>query len=177
MFNQNGHEYTLKGSFLEMKRHYGELTRRLSIKVTEFKSDADFDLLEKYQKDLAKFKLNLLQIEESCADFPDKANEIKEKRNYDRIQMHYTACQEDFENDRQAQRQKKLEDDLYSEAVVDIASDEKFTMGILRNILNGEIDKLVYDLVFAMEVLTAFFIFVKANHPLLKNIEGNTTNT
>ena len=63
---------------------------------------------------------------------------------------------------------------MYASALIDLVSDEVFVMEVLRNILNGDIDKLEYDVVFAMAVLTDFFTFVKENNPLLKNYKGNT---
>ena len=88
--------------------------------------------------------------------------------------IRFIFFQTDFLNDRLAQRQKELDEQFHSEAVVEIATDEVFIMKILQNILEGETDKLTYDLAFAMEVLTGFFISVKANHPLLKEINDST---
>ena len=48
-------------------------------------------------------------------------------------------------------------------------------MDILKNILDGEVESLTYDIVFAMAVLTDFFTFVKENNPLLKSYNGNMT--
>lgn len=173
MFKQGENEYTLKGTYLEVKHYYGILTRKLAIMQTEALGDADFDLLEKYEKDIAKFELNINQIKEAIEINPDKEAEIKERRNYDSLIKNYEACKSDFENDRKAQRQKTLRNKLYSSALLELVSDEEFVMSILRNILNGDIDKLEYDIVFAMAVLTNFFTFVKENNPLLKSYKGS----
>lgn len=174
MYKQGEREYTLKGTFLEVKHYYGILTRKLAVMQSNALGDADLDLLEKYEADLAKFNLNILQIEEECQDFPDKADDIKSRRNYSSLIENRDACQTDFDNDRKAQRQKKLRDDLYSSVLMELITDEHFVMDILRNILNGDTGKLEYDFVFAMAVLTDFFTFVKANNPLLNAYKGNT---
>jgi len=173
MYKQGEREYSLKGSYLEVKHYYGLLTRKLAIMQTQAIGDADLDSLEKYENDIQKFQLNITQIDEACEVTPDKAEEIKTRRNYDSIKANYNACLSDFNADRKAQRQKKLRDELYASALIDLISDEVFVMDILKNILNGEIDKLEYDAVFAMAVLTDFFTFVNQNNPLLRNYKGN----
>lgn len=175
MYKQGDREYTLKGTYLEVKHYYGLLSRKLAIMQTQAVGDADLDALEKYENDIQKFELNITQIEESCELTPEKADDIKARRNYDNIVKNYNACLEDFKNDRKAQRQKKLRDELYASVLIDLISDEKFVMDILKNVLNGEIDKLEYEVVFAMAVLTDFFTFVKENNPLLQNYKDSTT--
>ncbi len=175
MYKQGDREYTLKGTYLEVKHYYGLLTRKLAILQTMALGDVDFDLLEKYESDIQKFTLSITQIEESCELTPEKEAEIKERRSYDKINANYKACLNDFAKDRKAQRQKKLRDELYASALIELMSDEAFIMESLRNILNGDIEKLEYDVVFAMAVLTDFFTFVKENNPLLRNYKDNTT--
>lgn len=172
MYKQGDNEYTLKGSYLEVKHYYGDLTRKLAIKQTEYLGDADFDLCDKYQKDIALFEKNITEINEAIELNPDKANEIKEKRNYENLLKNYEACKTDYLNDRKAQRQKELKQSLYSNALMDILSDEKYVMSILPFILNGDVSKLTYDIVFAVAVLTDFFTFANQNNPLLKKYKG-----
>ena len=173
MYKQGEREYSLKGSYLEVKHYYGLLTRKLAIMQTQAIGDADLDSLEKYERDIQKFELSISQIEDACEQTPDKADEIKSRRNYENIVKNYNACLEDFKDDRKAQRQKKLRDELYASALIELLSDEVFVMDILKNILDGEIDKLEYDVVFAMAVLTDFFTFVRENNPLLRNYKGS----
>ena len=171
----NEKEYKLKGTYLEVKHYYGLLTRKLAIMQTEALGDADFDLLDKYESDIRKFELNITQINESCEITPEKTADIKERRNFDNIVKNYEACKLDFQNDRKAQRQLKLRNELYSSALLELVSDEVFVMDILKNILDGEVESLTYDIVFAMAVLTDFFTFVKENNPLLKSYNGSMT--
>jgi len=191
MYKQGDREYTLKGTYLEVKHYYGLLTRKLAILQTMALGDVDFDLLEKYESDIQKFTLSITQIEEACEAIESqivnakdgnekrellaKIPELKKRRNYDSIKANYKACLNDFAKDRKAQRQKKLRDELYASALIELMSDEAFIMESLRNILNGDIEKLEYDVVFAMAVLTDFFTFVKENNPLLRNYKDNTT--
>lgn len=175
MYKQGDREYSLKSTYLEVKHYYGLLSRKLAIMQTEALGDVDFDLLEKYENDIAKFELFNLQVNEAIELHPEKANEIKERKNYDKVNAEYEKCKTDFLNDRKAQRQLKLRGELFSSVLFELVSDEKFVMDILRNILTGDTDKLEYDVVLAMAVLTDFFTFVRENNPLLINSKGNMT--
>jgi len=175
MYKQGDREYNLKGTYLEVKHYCGLLTRKLAVMQTEALGDIDFDLLEKYEKDIAKFELFNTQVNDAIELHPEKTDEIKERKKYDSVNAEYDKCKLDFANDRKAQRQLKLRNELFANVLIDVVSDEKFVMDILRNILTGEIDKLEYEVVFAMAVLTDFFTFVKENNPLLRSSKDSMT--
>lgn len=182
MYIQDTRTYTLKPAWLEVKHYFGLLNDQLARHQCKRLGNADLDVLEKYEKDIATLELNIAQIDEACNDLEaqatketdkakrtvilDKIPEYRAKRNYDSLVANLEAAKTDLANDRQARRQKELRDGFYSEALVDLVNfdpmKEKtpFIMSILPHILDGDVKSLTYDLPFALAVIIDFFNLV-----------------
>jgi len=177
MYKQGNNEYKLKPIDLDVKHYYGIAIKKLAILQTKCLDDADVRVINKYDKDLQAFELNITQIEEACESNPDKADEIKERRKYDSIKANYEQCKADLVNDVKAQNQKELRDLLYSMAMLELIQQESFIMDVLKNILDGEITKLQYEPMFAMAVLNDFFLRAKQSNFLSTNGTGSMTSS
>lgn len=163
-----GLKFQLKEPTLNTKKYLTRLVAGLR-KITHlYTGDVDFRILEGYRKKLNELNLAKQQVSKVLEEKKDSKGELTEEKTAEyetalaNLVERIGILNSEFSEDLEAQSQQDLLNELEALALLEYSKDEKAIKPILKQILEGEVDKIDFDeddvAPFLAGIITGFFL-------------------